>query len=183
MKIIHKESIQRWSDSQNGNSVTSFALKKYMEEFSQVTKIQQKFSESGHGQIKEVDNMHSQIGKRLKAMEIFRPLSLIRILPSVNQKRGFTVFHMQQRSMQHMQADLTFCIGTRCRKIHFTLPEVRSCPTSKQCLLSEDEVVQLYQLFKYIPDIDIEFLKCMFHEYKNKPPNTKKKTKQGPKTK
>ncbi|KAG5880322.1 hypothetical protein JTB14_018527 [Gonioctena quinquepunctata] len=87
------------------------------------------------------------------------------------------ISYKKEHNEDFLQADLTFRIGSRSQK-KITLPEVRPCPTPKQCLLPQDKVFQLYQLFKYIPDIDEEFMKCMFYEYRNKPPNRKKKTKQ-----
>jgi len=44
------------------------------------TSIKQKFGEPGHSSIQEVNNIHSQVEKRLKGAEIFSPIKLIRIL-------------------------------------------------------------------------------------------------------
>ena len=51
-----------WSDScgpQNRNSITTFAIKCFMASHPQLQSITQKFSESGHGCIHEVDTIHS----------------------------------------------------------------------------------------------------------------------------
>lgn len=98
--VPNLEEIVLWSDAcvpQNRNSIMSFALKKFMKEFPQIKEIIHKFSEPWHSQIQEVDNLHSQIEKRLKGIYIFSPLTLARLIPTVNQKKPFRVFHMQQQ--------------------------------------------------------------------------------------
>lgn len=76
-----------WSDScvpQNRNSVMSTAIKHFlMDEVTSVEKIEQKFSEAGHGLIQEIDCVHSKIEKGLKKFEAYSPVGLLRKLISL----------------------------------------------------------------------------------------------------
>lgn len=45
-----------------------------------ITSITQKYSEPGHGNVQEVDSVHSLIEKNLRHQEIYSPLSLVRAL-------------------------------------------------------------------------------------------------------
>jgi len=72
-----------WSDScvpQNRNKVMSTALMLFMQNHPSVRVITQKFSEPGHSEIQEIDNIHSQIEKVLQTSEVYSPLGLVRIL-------------------------------------------------------------------------------------------------------
>lgn len=72
-----------WSDAcvpQNKNSIMSMALKSFLKENPTVIEIVQRFSEPGHGVVQEVDAIHSKIERWLKPLEIFSPLSLVRVL-------------------------------------------------------------------------------------------------------
>ena len=69
-----------WSDScvpQNKNCCMSLAILKFMEKHAHVVSIEQKYCEAGHSSIQEVDNLHSQIEKKLGLSEIYSPLSLV----------------------------------------------------------------------------------------------------------
>lgn len=76
-----------WSDScvpQNKNRITTLGLLKFLEKHHRLVEIQQKFSEPGHSQIQEIDAVHSCIDRNLKNLEIFSPVSLIRLLKTIN---------------------------------------------------------------------------------------------------
>ena len=78
-----------WSDScvpQNRNRVFR---KYFLTQHPEVESIQQKFCESGHSSIQEIDNMHSRIEKACGPSEIYSPLSLMRILKTVNKLQMF----------------------------------------------------------------------------------------------
>ncbi|CAK1586434.1 unnamed protein product [Parnassius mnemosyne] len=80
-----------WSDScvpQNRNSHMSVAIIKFLQspEAKQVTEITQKFSEPGHGNVQEVDAVHSLIERNLRHQEIFSPLSLMRAVLKIKSK-------------------------------------------------------------------------------------------------
>ena len=83
------ESITLWSDScipQNRNSVMVTVLKHFMQNHPILKTIEQKFSEPGHSSIQEVDCIHSHIEKALNMSEIFRPVSLWRVMSKVRPK-------------------------------------------------------------------------------------------------
>ncbi|CAH0558614.1 unnamed protein product [Brassicogethes aeneus] len=95
-----------WSDScvpQNKNSVMTVALKKFLQENPNILQITQKFCEPGHSSIQEVDNVHSQIEKKLANMKIYSPLGLLRALKEVNRKSPFYVSHMQLQNFKDYQ--------------------------------------------------------------------------------
>ena len=64
----------------------STALLDFMKKHADIIITEQKLCESGHSCIQEVDNVHSQIKKRLRALEVFSPVSLIRGLRNTNKK-------------------------------------------------------------------------------------------------
>lgn len=78
-----------WSDScvpENKNSFMTIALQTFLKDHPSVTGIVQRFSEPGHGVVQEVDAIHSKIERWLKPMEIFSPLSLVRLLVNKSNK-------------------------------------------------------------------------------------------------
>ena len=84
-----------WSDScvpQNKNSIMSFALLDFLWNTTSLESIEQKFGEPGHTSIQEIDNIHSQIEKRLKLVEVYSPISLCRVLLTVNHLSLSTLF-------------------------------------------------------------------------------------------
>lgn len=89
-----------WSDScvpQNRNSHMSMALIQFLksEEAKNIIEIVQKFSEPGHGNVQEVDNIHSVIEKNIRHKEIFSPLSLKRAFLKIrSSKLQFTFLTM-----------------------------------------------------------------------------------------
>lgn len=77
------KSLVLWSDScvpQNRNSIMSTALRIFLNsaECGKLESIEQKFSESGHSQIQEVDCAHSRIERFFRHKFIYSPLSFIR---------------------------------------------------------------------------------------------------------
>ncbi|ESO85598.1 hypothetical protein LOTGIDRAFT_155085 [Lottia gigantea] len=82
--------IIQWSDScvaQNRNSLMCVALKEFIRAHPSIKSTTQKFCEPGHSSIQEVDAVHSQIERTLSKCEVYSPVSLMRILPSVNRKK------------------------------------------------------------------------------------------------
>ena len=73
----------------------SMALLKFLEENPNIESITQKFCEPGHSSVQEVDNLHSQIERQLGNLEIYSPLGLLRLLPTVNRRKPFKVFYMR----------------------------------------------------------------------------------------
>jgi hypothetical protein len=80
-----------WSDScipQNKNSVMSMAIATFLaDEKVNIQFVEQKFGEPGHGNIQEIDAVHSRIDRGLKNCEIFSPLSLLRRLLKLTSPR------------------------------------------------------------------------------------------------
>lgn len=75
-----------WSDSwvpQNRNRVMSVALMDFLNNSTNLKEIVRKSSEPGHGLVQEVDAIHSKIEKFCRNLEIYSPLSLIRILTEI----------------------------------------------------------------------------------------------------
>ena len=110
-KVVEQNSqiaeICLWADSrvpQNRKSLMSLALMHFMKQHSNVTKIVQKFCEPGHSSIQEVDNIHSQIEKKLQVTEVFSPLGVVRALLATNRKKPFEVIHMQTKNFVDYQA-------------------------------------------------------------------------------
>ena len=57
----------------------------------------------GHSCIQEVDNVHSQIEKRLRALEVFSPVSLIRAFRTTNKRSPFTIIESTSEDFQDYQ--------------------------------------------------------------------------------
>ena len=90
--------ITLWSDScvpQNRNSMMSYALKSFMKKHTHIVEIVQKYSESGHSLIQEVDNAHSAIERHLQRCEVYSPLSLIRQLAAVRRDPKFNILQLR----------------------------------------------------------------------------------------
>ena len=67
-----------WSDScvpQNRNCIMSVALLKFMDDNPQVQKITLKFRSPGHGEVQEVDNVHSCIERAMNIAQFYSPVS------------------------------------------------------------------------------------------------------------
>ncbi|CAH1118122.1 unnamed protein product [Phaedon cochleariae] len=91
-----------WSDScvpQNRNSIFPFAMQNFLnsEDSGNLELIEHKYSEPGHGNLQGIDCAHSCIERFIKHLEIWSPLTLIRILihmPTTWRKK-FKVMQMQ----------------------------------------------------------------------------------------
>ena len=80
-----------WSDScvlRNKNSIMSLALLNFLksENSGKIEIIEQKLSEPGHGNLKEIDAAHSVIERYTKNLEIYSPIGLIRVLKNLQIK-------------------------------------------------------------------------------------------------
>jgi len=74
----------------------STAITHFLLNQTKITTVQQKFAEPGHSAVQEVDNIHSQIERRLKTMEINSPVALVKALQTVNIKNPFIVLQLRQ---------------------------------------------------------------------------------------
>ena len=86
-----------WSDScvpQNRNSIMTTAMIYFLTQHRLVEDITTKYSVPGHSAVQDVDNMHSQIEKTLQSSEFYSPISLMRLLLTVNRKKPFTIIQM-----------------------------------------------------------------------------------------
>lgn len=93
------EELITWSDScisQNRNSIMSFAMQHFLRQHPRIQKVTMKYSEAGHSLVQEVDNIHSQIERYLKHIEIHSPLSLVRHLKSVRRDQPFIVMQLKK---------------------------------------------------------------------------------------
>lgn len=98
----HLQKLILWSDScvpQNKNSIMSFALQWFLQsqEGQNIQIIEQKFGEPGHGNVQEVDNAHSCIERHIRNMEVWSPITLLRLLLKIPKswKLKFKVIQMQ----------------------------------------------------------------------------------------
>lgn len=64
--------------------MVSLAILKFMEANKNIETITHKYSEPGHSQVQEVDAVHSGIEKYIKDLDVYSPVSLIRILNGMN---------------------------------------------------------------------------------------------------
>lgn len=93
-----------WSDScipQNRNSHMSIALINSKN----ITEITQKFSEPGHGNVQEVDSVHSLIERNLRHQEIYSPLSLLRGLLKIK-SNVLKLFFLQMQDADFLSFQL-----------------------------------------------------------------------------
>lgn len=99
-----------WSDScvpQNRNSILSFAIQTFLNsnDCGELKVIEHKYSEPGHSSIQEIDAVHSTIEAYVRNLEIWSPVSLIRILTNMptNFKMQFKVLQMQPQDFLNYQ--------------------------------------------------------------------------------
>ena len=88
-----------WSDScvpQNRNKILSTAISSFLQKYPEIQSITQKFSESGHTCIQEIDAEHSSIGSVLKKTELYSPLGVVRMLKSVRHFHPFNILQMKE---------------------------------------------------------------------------------------
>ncbi|KAF2905908.1 hypothetical protein ILUMI_00267 [Ignelater luminosus] len=128
----HIKTIIFWSDScvpQNKNSIMSLALMKFFEQHPTMEEIVQKFGEPGHSSIQEVDDLHSQIEKKLSNLEIFSPLGLLHLLSTVNQRKPFKVFHMRENKDFRMYKEATQTMNFK-KMSYASLKQLKYCSTT-----------------------------------------------------
>ena len=65
--------------------------------------ITQIISCPGHSSIQEVDSIHSCIERSLRHLEIYSPISFIRLLKAVRRKSPFRIIQLQSRDFQDYQ--------------------------------------------------------------------------------
>ena len=82
--------------SQNRNSFISCALQTILDNNSNIKNITVKYSYSvpGHSCIQEVDNAHSVTEKGMARADFYSPLSLIRLMKSINRQHPIRVLQM-----------------------------------------------------------------------------------------
>lgn len=97
------EHLTLWSDSctpQNRNSIMSAALQSFLDsdESFNLRQINQKFSESGHGLVQEVDNAHSVIERILRNKFVYSPPSLLKTISEIPERKlKFVVIPMEKK--------------------------------------------------------------------------------------
>ena len=95
-----------WSDScvpQNRNSIMTTAMIYFLTQHRLVEDITMKYMVPGHSAVQDVDNMHSQIEKTLQSSEFYPPISLMRLILTVNRKKPFTIIQMQSEDFKGFQ--------------------------------------------------------------------------------
>ena len=109
-RIIHDNpEIKRmtWSDScvsQNKNSFMSMALCKFMKENNLET-VEQKFCLPGHSSIQEVDSNHSTIEKAIRPVDIYSPVSLVKLqLRTELSQKPLRVIQMNKHKFHDFQS-------------------------------------------------------------------------------
>lgn len=96
------EHLTLWSDSctpQNRNSIMSAALQCFLDsdESFNLRRIDQKFSEAGHGLVQEVDCAHSVIERFLRKKFIYSPTALLKEISEIPEKKlKFVVISMKE---------------------------------------------------------------------------------------
>ncbi|XP_031329351.1 uncharacterized protein LOC116160305 [Photinus pyralis] len=95
----HLTELITWSDScvpQNRNSHISFCVLDLLRNQPDLQHLTMKYSIPGHGAVQEVDNIHSQIKKRMSQLQFFSPLGFIKELKQVNKKNPFVTILMKE---------------------------------------------------------------------------------------
>ena len=155
-RIIHEDSeihhIILWSDScvpQNRNSIMSTALFDFMIKHPSVITTEQKFCEPGHSCIQEVDNVHSQIEKRLRTLEVFSPVTLIRALLSTNKRSPFTVIQLTTedfQDFQHTAKQMNFHSLPYSKVKHIVYHKSSAGNNSSECENSSTDITVEYKI-------------------------------------
>ena len=95
-----------WSDScvpQNQNSLLATAIKKFLKQHPEIESVQQKFCEPGHSSIQEVNNIHSQVERVCRHVEIYSPVGLMKLLKKVNGKNPISITQMKPNMFKDYQ--------------------------------------------------------------------------------
>lgn len=96
-----------WSDScvpQNRNSIMTSAMLSFLMKNPTIESINMKFSTPGHSGVQVVDNVHSQIQKYFKNIEIWSPISLTKAMQQVNYKNPFQVIELNINDFKNFHA-------------------------------------------------------------------------------
>ncbi|GFO18147.1 tigger transposable element-derived protein 6 [Plakobranchus ocellatus] len=81
--------------AKNRNSLMAYALLSFIKKYPHIRKITQKYSETGHSMIQEVDSAHSSIERHLRNVEVYSPISLIRQLFEVRRTPKLKILQMR----------------------------------------------------------------------------------------
>lgn len=81
----------------------STAILDFLKRHPEVETITQKFSESGHACVQEVDSVHSSIDGTMKKTELFSPLGVVRMLKSVRRRNPFKIIQMKPQDFLNIQ--------------------------------------------------------------------------------
>ncbi|XP_031355412.1 uncharacterized protein LOC116179702 [Photinus pyralis] len=95
-----------WSDScvpQNRNSFISLAVMNAIREHPELGGITMKYSIPGHGAIQEVDNIYSNIERFMAKTEFYSPLSFMRNLKSVNNRKPYKILQMRDEDFKDFE--------------------------------------------------------------------------------
>ena len=189
--------ITLWSDScvaQNKNRVMTLALMKFLSVNPNIQSICQKFGTPGHSFIQEVDNIHSQIERRMKKAEIFSPIGFVRLLMQVNPKtplavvqlNNFTDYHSVAK---HLKFDIPFTQVQEIRysqqnilavgyRTNFKHQQVTHFQVTSRCLppcrtiacipvLSTEKLADLKKMLKYMPKQDEDYYTALLESHSN----------------
>ncbi|ESO84719.1 hypothetical protein LOTGIDRAFT_168383 [Lottia gigantea] len=114
------QNITLWSDScvpQNKNRVMSTAIKLFLKNHPDIKTIIHKYSQPGHSSIQEVDNLHSQIERVCRNIEIYSPVGLLRLLKKVKVSKPLNIIQMKP---EYFKDYLTIANTGQFQNIPFT---------------------------------------------------------------
>ena len=86
----------------------SVALLKFMDNNPQVQKITMKFRSPGHGEVQEVDNIHSCIERAMNIAEFYSFVSFLRILLNANRHHPYKTIQMRAKHFKNYHSCTTF---------------------------------------------------------------------------
>ncbi|GFN83738.1 histone-lysine N-methyltransferase SETMAR [Plakobranchus ocellatus] len=95
-----------WSDScvpGNRSRLMSIALLDFLNMHPEDETISQKFSETGHACIQEMNAALSSIDAAMKKTKLFSPVEMIRMLTSVKRNHIFNVIELQDKDFLNIQ--------------------------------------------------------------------------------
>lgn len=170
-----------WSDSciaQNKNSIMSYAIQHFLSsEYSKnLTYIEQKFSEPGHGNVQEIDCAHSCIERHIKNLELWSPISLVKSLMSIPStwKFKFKVLQMKESDyfdFQKISKTLSYSKipYTKVKHIIYKKPDLNNI-AYKEAFEGETKIIKIHllkskRLVKGKPTESI-----LFHDFSDKVP-------------
>ena len=138
-----------WSDScvpQNRNRVFSTAIKYFLSQHPEIETIEQKFCEPGRSSIQEVDNLHSRIEKTCGPAEIYSPVSLRRILKTVNKLQTIQMRGEDFKNFQAIAASGAYdrVPYTKVKSLQYAQNDPKSLKY-KTSFLQEFQSVQIFR--------------------------------------